>query len=183
MHNLNTTLFLSIYHFAGHSALLDALAVAVTRYLTPLVIIAALWWCCVWIPWHTKGYRSYVQHLREGAELLLSLLLSWGIVSLLKMLVLHPRPFTTLEGVVPLVTALPLHSFPSAHAALTAATAAVVSRTHPWLGGALGIFALLVGLSRLYVGVHYPVDVLAGFIIGWAVVAIVHHLLLDKSHI
>jgi len=178
MPNLNITLFLLISHWAGYSALLDAIVITITKYLMPLVIIAAIWWRCLWIPWHTKGYRSYVQYLREGAELLLVLFATWGIVSLLKLMVLHPRPFVTLEGVTPLVAALPFHSFPSAHAALSAAVAAVVSRTHPWLGGALGFFALLVGLSRLYVGVHYPLDVIAGFAIGWGVAAVAHRLLL-----
>ena len=74
-----------------------------------------------------------------------------------------------LAEVRPLVTEMPFESFPSAHAAITLALAIVVARYHRRLGKLLILFAVLVGLSRLYVGVHYPVDVIAGFVIGWGI--------------
>jgi membrane-associated phospholipid phosphatase len=61
------------------------------------------------------------------------------------------------------------HSFPSGHAAmifmLAGAFVFTISRT--WLRGLLIVFASLVALSRVVVGVHWPLDVLAGATIGW----------------
>jgi undecaprenyl-diphosphatase len=68
------------------------------------------------------------------------------------------------------------YSFPSGHTTIAAALFLILSylwyrhtRNHRWLGPSASIFlALLIGISRLYLGVHYPSDVLAGFALGAA---------------
>lgn len=88
----------------------------------------------------------------------------------LKNLFLRPRPYTVVEGLVPLLTSADPNSFPSGHT--TAAFAAGIAwagtsdkRAVKWIAV---IQAVCMGLSRLYVGVHYPSDVLAGMVIGTA---------------
>ena len=60
-------------------------------------------------------------------------------------------------------------SFPSTHASDTAAAAAVFSWAAPRLSAAGIALALLVGISRVYLGAHWPTDVLAGWALGAAV--------------
>lgn len=57
-------------------------------------------------------------------------------------------------------------SFPSSHAANSAALATVVGLAHPPIALLAAILSFAVGFSRIYLGVHYPLDVLAGWVIG-----------------
>jgi len=59
------------------------------------------------------------------------------------------------------------HSFPSGHASRTIAmTIVVMAGRWPLIGAALLVWSLLVGLSRIILGVHYLYDVLAGYLLG-----------------
>jgi undecaprenyl-diphosphatase len=85
-----------------------------------------------------------------------------------KPLVARARPF---EGAVAIrvIDRRPLtYSFPSGHAASAIAGAVTLSRI--WPAGRLALWSLatLVALSRIYVGVHYPLDVLGGAVLGLA---------------
>lgn len=86
----------------------------------------------------------------------------------LKQLVGRIRPWHTVDGLLFLVEELDPHSFPSGHTCAAFAAAGVWFRGLPWrwmrvTGLAM---AVLMGLSRLYVGVHFPSDVLAGALVG-----------------
>ena len=68
---------------------------------------------------------------------------------------------------MPLVARLKDYSFPSGHTCASFACAGVYYKAFPgkW-GKAAMVLAVLIALSRLYVGVHYPTDVLAGALVG-----------------
>lgn len=86
---------------------------------------------------------------------------------LVKNLVARVRPYNAIETLIPIVTKPAEYSFPSGHAASSFASASVCYRNLPKKYGILAIvIAALISLSRLYVGVHYPTDVLAGVISG-----------------
>ena len=86
---------------------------------------------------------------------------------LIKNLVARPRPYTRLEDLMILVPEPGEFSFPSGHASSSFAAAVVLFRQLPKKFGTPALtLAVLIGLSRLYVGVHYPTDVLAGAVTG-----------------
>ena len=100
-----------------------------------------------------------------GSIALSSLLVNQGI----KRVVRRPRP--PLDG-VPAARRLPMPtttSFPSGHAASAAAFATAAGSELPVLRGPIATVAAAVALSRVYVGVHYPLDVVAGGAVGAAV--------------
>lgn len=86
---------------------------------------------------------------------------------LLKNLVARPRPYTQIPELKILVDQLRDYSFPSGHTCASFAAACTFRRMLPKKWGRLAlVLAFLIGLSRLYVGVHYLSDVIVGGIIG-----------------
>lgn len=85
----------------------------------------------------------------------------------IKPLLSRPRPWLDWP-IVPLVTEKDPNSFPSGHTCAAFAAGLSWVRALPWRWGRIAAVAaaVLMGLSRLYVGVHYPTDVLAGAVIG-----------------
>lgn len=112
------------------------------------------------------------------------LLTSVLVVPALKRVFDFPRPAKALgEAAVTLVgRSDELHAFPSGHAAFAVLMAASLApgSTAP-LRWALVAFALLVCVSRLSVGAHFPADVVAGALLALAVAALLHALLPQRS--
>lgn len=157
MGNLDGTILLWIQEFI-RSPLLTPAAVAVTT-LGNAGVIWILISCGLLIPKKTRmtGVICIV-------SLLGSLIINNGI---LKNLVARARPYESLEALVPLIAAPWDYSFPSGHAGSSFACAWVLFRRLPRTYGVPAvILASLIALSRLYVGVHYPSDVIAGAVSG-----------------
>lgn len=113
----------------------------------------------VWLiapkPWSTVGLQACV-----------ALAISHIPVALAKKTYPRVRPYLTLPGTNTFRNPLTDHSFPSGH------TTAVFSVTVPFIAAQpglvfiLGPVALIVAVSRIYLGLHYPSDVLAGAVVG-----------------
>lgn len=105
-----------------------------------------------------------------GITVLLSLLFDFLIINVaLKALVARPRPYVVNELIEPLVGGVSAYrSFPSGH---SGGSFSAMFALYKWVPKKVGIPALIlaamVALSRLYVGVHYPTDIIGGCIIGF----------------
>ena len=127
---------------------------------------------------HSGGVRAYIAigggvllfSLGREKLLLYAALIAFAIEisahKLLKIAFRRARPFATLEGISSLVNPPDQYSFPSGHTAAAFVTAAILCVADPFLGGPAFIWASLIGVSRIYLGVHYPTDVLAGLLLG-----------------
>ena len=85
----------------------------------------------------------------------------------------NPRPFVV-DHFIPLIPHDPDNGFPSDHTLLVAAIAAIGTIFHRRLGALLWSIAILVAVSRVYVGVHHPIDVIGSIVIAILVTCLVY---------
>lgn len=104
-----------------------------------------------------------------GFTVLLALLFDFLIINVvLKPIIARPRPFVVNELIQPIITNVnPYRSFPSGH---SGGSFSAMLALYRWVPKKIGIpaviLAALVAFSRLYMGVHYPTDILAGLMVG-----------------
>jgi undecaprenyl-diphosphatase len=174
MQSLNQVIFYSINTYAGHHVVLDDLMLFVTHYLPYVMIVCVAVYMVRLYPAYHRGIRSGLDRLIQVTEFFCTLGVTALVVQIIKLVAAVPRPFLTLIDTVLLVPDQGGYSFPSMHTALTTAVAISVLVHHRRLGLLLLLFALLVGVSRVFVGVHYPVDVLVGALLGAGISLMVH---------
>jgi undecaprenyl-diphosphatase len=167
--SFNTRLFEFINGAAGYYHPLDVLFVIATSVVTLIIVgIAVFYYFALYLPWQQEG-MARIQAFKRAWAIIVSLFLTWLVVSVTKVLIATPRPFETVKNLHVLISLPASYSFPSGHAALTMALATAVYYYNERLGTWLFLFAFTVGLARIYVGVHYPLDVAVGFLIGYGI--------------
>jgi undecaprenyl-diphosphatase len=136
----------------------------------------------LWLIWALLLYLfGSMQNKKIAILTVVALIVSFLFAQeLIKELVDRNRPYLTLEGIRTLVHPLNSTSFPSGHTATSFACAMVLARA-----GRVKILpimlAVLIGFSRIYVGVHYPTDVMVGALIGIICGEVTCRLALKKS--
>lgn len=114
-----------------------------------------------------------------GYEALVVLVISQVIVQSLKILLSRERPYKMIEKLNTFGIDLKDYSFPSGHTTASFSIATTLSLNIPRITILVYILAILIGVSRIYLGVHYPTDVVAGVILGVSSSIIVHMFLID----
>lgn len=118
----------------------------------------------IWIAGALAG--AALDRERRGAWLLSAAVVPTALCvnAVVKRVVRRPRP--RLRGLPPVGRAPSTPSFPSGHAATSFAGARAIGTLAPGARGPLVAAAALMSLTRSYLGVHYPSDVLAGAVLG-----------------
>lgn len=152
--------FLFIASLAGKNAILDGLGIFFATYLPYFVTLIFIGILLAQKDWRRK--------LRLFLFSAICVITSMGIIkSILNYAFFRPRPYIEF-GMTPLIDPAGTASFPSSHAILffTLATLMFFWIDRRW-GGWFLAGAALIGLARVFVGVHYPIDIIAGAAIGF----------------
>jgi undecaprenyl-diphosphatase len=104
-----------------------------------------------------------------GFILITNLIASQIFIQILKRVVNRPRPYKILEGAIAINPPKCKYSFPSGHSSSAMIIALILSSFFPMLKWIFMLFALLVGISRVFMGCHYPSDVIVGYLISFVV--------------
>ncbi len=151
---MNYTVFQWFNNFAGSSKLLDTLMIAITN---SAVYVAILF---MFILWFNNGKK--VNAIKKQYTVLyttLSVIIALLVNIVIHAVYYHPRPFVS-HDVHQLVPHAADSSFVSDHSVLVFSIAFVFLLRGEKLKYIALIWAVLVGVSRMYVGVHYPLDIL-----------------------
>ncbi len=153
----NTELFFLIYSLSHQSAFLDQLMIFCANYL---IYFAALWMLIGF-------FRGSTIEKRALPQIIIGAVLANFLILFAQKIYPESRPFVELH-ISPLISMSSFSpSFPSIHTTLLAVMAFTYLFLKAPFSGVAIILLIITGLARIYCGVHYPVDILGGIIIGF----------------
>lgn len=180
---MNYTIFHFFNNLSHHNPFTDGVITFFAVYFPYIVIVGSV----VFIVYHKHGqgsepvFQIVKAHIREFVILVCSVLFVWGLIALLKEVVAAPRPYLVFENFTSLFPYGGHDSFPSGHAGLFAAIAGAIFIFHKRAGVIFLVFAIIIGIARIAAGVHFPIDILVGLLIGFFGVQGVYRLLTSRS--
>ena len=178
---MNHTIFLSLYNLSHHSIFWDKVFTFTAHILPYLVIVGAF----IFLLFHhdiVKSKNPFAELIKKWKEVLISFFSgasAWVVATLIKTIVKAPRPYIIFPNISPLLEKTDF-SFPSGHATFFMALGVSIYLSHKKAGIIFIILAFLIGISRIITGVHFPVDILTGYVIG-IIIAIVFNLIFKKK--
>ncbi|MBB6215949.1 undecaprenyl-diphosphatase [Anaerosolibacter carboniphilus] len=114
-----------------------------------------------------------------GWQCLATLATSHILVHYLKKVFTRPRPFLNLSDIHTFNTRLYDYSFPSGHTTAAFSIGLTLSILFPMIAPVFITLAVLIGMSRVYLGVHYPTDVFVGMMIG-TFFSVINHITMNQ---
>lgn len=144
----------------------DSVVVFMGTYLALLMIVAL----------GVYGFSSQkVRWLEYGASILGALALAYTLGRIAGLFYYHEQPFAVLQF-TPLIPHEIDNAFPSDHALVAGVLAGIASLYNRGLGVLLWMLAVGVGAGRVMAGVHYPLDIVVGLVIGGLCAMVAHRI-------
>ncbi len=166
---MDRTIFRWINDLSGHSTVIDDWWKFYAK--AGIVLFAVLLLLAYFDARRNDDHEALAASIWAGGAALVAL----GIGQLIGRTVGRARPYDTLDHVHLLVARTTDFSFPSDHATVAGAVAVGILLANRRWGTVAMISAALMAFARVYVGAHYPGDVLAGLLLG-ATVAVAGHM-------
>ena len=171
--DINRELFL-IINGTFHSTFTDTVMFIITQFGTGLPMAAL-----IGVPLFFYDRKNFV---RRFLIIVLAVAFGGALVNIIKNFVSYSRPLSELMGLIAtgsvkvyvFIEDSRHHSFPSGHAQLAFGSVIALSWYYRgWYTLPLFVLATLVGISRIYLGIHFPLDVVVGAFLGGVVSALV----------
>jgi len=164
---MNIALFDFFYGFAHRGTGLDAAIIFIARDFVWVIIVGLFF--------YLLKNRDRHAAVRDLAIVFGAALVGIAVAAVLKNIFQTLRPFDAIKSVQSLITESGF-AFPSGHTTLVASLAGALWSAHKRPAIFVGLAGILVGASRVMAGVHWPVDILGGFLIGSIVGAVIYYL-------
>ncbi|MED1469444.1 undecaprenyl-diphosphatase [Bacillus salipaludis] len=166
---MDVKLFRAINFLSGRSLMLDKMMIFISnriRFVYILILIIMFF--------KRQEYR------KMAMDAAISILISLIINIFIKLFYFKPRPFLK-RSVGILIPSKMDSSFPSKHTLLVFAVSTTIFFYHRFLGVIMGGMSFLTGLSRIWVGHHYPSDIIGSAFLGSLISFFVHKLSLFQK--
>jgi undecaprenyl-diphosphatase len=174
---MNNQIFFFFYNLAHQSAFFDQVIIFLAVYFIYIAIISAV----IFLLFNYKvlpsrnPIREFKNRWKDFVSVSLSVAVAWFFNKFIAKIIFHVlRPFVVFPQVHSLFPETGF-AFPSGHSAVAMALACALFYTNKKIGYVFMFFALLIGVSRVVSGVHFPVDILAGFIEGFIIAYTVNY--------
>lgn len=170
---LDIKLLYFLNDFTGQSRLFDVLVVFLASYLQYFIIVTFL--LMLYFSASLKGKKIRVL----GVTIIAAIVARLGVTELIRFFYHRPRPF--IDHQLRVLVSENRWSFPSGHSAFFFAMATAIYLYNKKWGVGFFVAAVLINVSRVIAGVHYPSDILGGLVVGILTAYVVFYLLESKK--
>lgn len=171
--NIDLTVFNLINGLAGKFAWLDNLTVFVAKYSEYVLVFFLIVILVI-------NFKRYWKMVAEA--LVAAVITRFVIAQIIRALWFRARPFVENNVNLLVEHSSKEASFPSGHACFYFALSTIIFHYNKRLGILFYVFSLLIVFSRVYVGIHWPSDILAGAVLGILVGWFLNYLFRNHAH-
>ncbi len=169
-------LFIFLHGLAHKSLIFDSFVIVFAKYFQYIVMTYAFMLVLRQLVKEAPPLKPLIfikAGIKEAFWVSFSTILAISISGILKTMFSIPRPF--LDGILPLFNYGGYNSFPSGHATFFAALTVSMFLYHRSRGWWFFVSGIIIGGARVISGIHYPVDIFFGYVLGTAVAAFTHY--------